>query len=241
FQAAPAYPAGTSPQDLAVGDFNTDGHPDMAVANDYYGSNGTVSVLLGSAGGGFQPAVSYAAGGSPRGLAVGDFDGNGVSDLVVTNFIGSNGKVSVLLGKGDGTFQPAKSYAAGPSPISVVVADFTGDGVLDLAVTNYNYVGPGIVSILRGTGTGRFLAPVSYAAGVAPWFLAAGDFDGDGDQDLAVTNAVSAGTVSVLLNNGNGSFQAPVSYSAGTNSWGVTAADFDGDGALDLAVTNWAP
>src|SRR5438132_377175 len=127
------------PQSLAVGDFNGDGRPDLAVANN--GST-NVSVLLGNGDGTFQNAFGYGAGTGPGSVAVGDFNGDGKPDLAVAN-IGSlrdnytDGNVSVLLGNGDGTFRSAVDYGAGSVPRSVTVGDFNGDGKLDLAVANF--------------------------------------------------------------------------------------------------------
>jgi hypothetical protein len=113
----------------------------------------------------------------------------------------------------------------------VAVGDFNGDGIPDLAVANGS-----AVSVLLGNGDGTFQAPVSYAAGIGPIFVAAGDFNGDGKLDLAV--AISGG-VRVLLGNGDGTFQTtPISYVAGRTPQAVAVADFNGDGAADLAVAN---
>src|SRR5262249_59883305 len=97
---------------------------------------GSVSVLLVNGDGTFQAGGNFAVGASPSSVAVGDFNGDGILDLAVTN-AGSN-DVSVLLGNGDGTFQAARSFAAGMTPFKVVVGDFNGDGILDLAVVSHS-------------------------------------------------------------------------------------------------------
>src|SRR5262249_48274808 len=99
-----------------IADFNGDGIPDLAVANEGTGpnyTNGGLSVLFGNGDGTFQPATPYAAGGRPLSVVVGDFNRDGVPDLAVTNYL-PPGTVSALRGNGDGTFQPAVQYAAGP-------------------------------------------------------------------------------------------------------------------------------
>jgi hypothetical protein len=143
-------------------------------------------------------------------VAVGDFNGDGLLDLAVAN-VGTN-SVSVLRGNGDGSFQAARSFAAGSSPRSVAVADFNGDGLLDLVVA-----GAGGVRVLLGNGDGTFQTTnFSYVAGDNPWSVAVGDVNGDGWPDLAVANA-SSNDVSILLNDGawTGPHRGPGGAAAG--------------------------
>jgi hypothetical protein len=140
---------------VAIGDFNGDGLPDVAVANagDYSGNNGNVSVLLGNGDGTFQAADSLSVGRQPVSVAVGDFNRDGIPDLAVANLL--DGTVSVLLGNGDGSFQLPRSVSAGNRPYSVAVGDFNGDGIPDLAVVNDTFLS-GTVSVLLGNGDGSF-------------------------------------------------------------------------------------
>src|SRR5215472_13460607 len=131
FEPAVNYPVGTYPQSVAVGDFDGDGIQDLAVAN---GPSNNVSVLLGNGDGTFEAAQDFEAGSLPVYIAVGDFNGDDVQDLAVANQgtppkYEDQGDVSVLLGNGDGSFQPALDFDAGFSPHSVRVDDFNGDGV----------------------------------------------------------------------------------------------------------------
>ncbi len=116
------------------------------------------------------------------------------------------GTVSILLGNGDGTFQPPASYTVGDSPVAIAAGDFGGDGRLDLAVANSD---SGNVSVLMGNGDGTFRPAVDYPVGYDPTEIVAGDFTGDGRIDLAVAFKCSifAGELSVLLNNGDGTFR----------------------------------
>jgi hypothetical protein len=139
-----AVPPGSYPASVAVGDFNGDGRPDLAVANfGFFPDQGTVSVLLGNGDGSFQTARNFAVGIFPLSVAVGDFNGDGMQDLAVANSNSNN--ASVLLGNGDGTFQGAQNFAVGSYPASVAVGDFNGDAWADLAVANS---GSSTVSVL---------------------------------------------------------------------------------------------
>ena len=143
FLAPLAFDTGSSPWSVAVGDFNGDGKPDLAVANEGdlgVGDYGNVSILLGNGDGTFQSAHNIVAGKNPVSIVVGDFNGDGRLDIAVANN-GINiqggwlpGNVSVLLGNGDGTFQDHVDYPTGSGPVSVATGDFNGDGKLDLAV-----------------------------------------------------------------------------------------------------------
>ncbi len=235
FHTAVNYGVGSMPDWVTVGDFNHDGKLDLAVANECGNdptcqSGGTVGVLLGNGDGTFQTMVSYKTGANSASVAVGDFNGDGKPDLVVTNYGSAN--VSVLLGNGDGTFQTAVNYRVGSVPTSVAVGDFNGDGKLDLAVTNES---SNDVSVLLGNGDGTFQAAVNYAAGSGAYWVSAGDLRGNGKLDLVVAN-LAGDNVSVLLGNGDGTFQAAVNYGMGNEPESVALADFNGDGKPDLAV-----
>src|SRR5205814_10347926 len=147
-QAAVNYAVGSFPHSVTVGDFDGDGKPDLATANE---NSANASVLLTNGDGTFQAAVNYAAGTNPFSVAAGDFNSDGKSDLAVVT-VGNS--VNLLLGKGDGTFQMPVSYAAGLFPDSIAVGDFNGDGKPDVATTNANGndISSNTVSVLLNQG-----------------------------------------------------------------------------------------
>jgi len=231
------FPAGIQPLSIALGDFNKDGHLDLAVANDV---SNDVSVLLGNGSGGFTGAHGspVTVGTNPFSVTVGDFNGDGNPDLATANL--ASGNVTVLLGNGFGEFFPASGspFATGQNPISVAVGDFNGDGRPDLATAN---MGSNTVSVLLGNGSGGFTAASGSPIGVGnqPYLVAVADFNGDGHPDLAVPNNGS-NNITVLLGNGTGGFAAASGspFAVGSGPSSVAVVDIDGDSYPDLAVTN---
>ncbi len=173
-------------------------------------------------------------------IAIADFNGDGRLDLAVANQgapgVPSTGRtISILLGKGDGTFTAAQSPATGNGPTSIAVADFNGDGFADLAVTNF---GDNTISLLLGNGDGTFRAASTASTGAGPYGIATGDFNSDGSADLIVTNS-TANTITVLLSNGDGTFTAAASAPAtGVGPQGIVVGDFNADGKADVATAN---
>jgi uncharacterized protein (DUF2141 family) len=204
FQPAAEYPVGGLSTFVAVADFNGDGAPDLAVANAETNS-------------------------APTSIAIGDFNGDGTPDLAVASQGRPeqrvHGSLSVLLGAGDGSFQPAVTYGMGDYH-SIVAADFNGDGKLDLAAADYYQQ---VVAVMLGNGDGTFQPAVNSDEGQAVRWLAVGDFNGDGVLDLA-TN-----TGWILTGQGNGSFTRTASFALPPHCDSVLVADFNGDGYQDLA------
>ena len=223
----------SAPNDLAVGDFNGDGIPDLVAPDS---ATGVVAVFLGKGDGTFAAAVNYSTGpGSrPLAVAVGDLNGDGKQDLAVA--LGNKAAVAILMGKGDGTFAAASTVVTAAAslyyPVALVIADLNHDGRLDIATGN-NSVG---ASVLLGNGDGSFQPYKPLGSSKGPTWIAAGDFNNDGIPDLAATTA--AGTVDISLGNGDGSFRTftPIAMGNGTSPESVVAADLDGDGNLDLVV-----
>ena len=205
--------------EVAVADLNGDGKQDLLVANLY----NNIAVLLGNGDGTFQPAVVYDPGGFDASSVIArDVNGDGKPDLLITNWFVNNqnfkadGVVGVLLGNGDGTFQPAVTYdSGGQSPSSIAAADVNKDGKPDLVVANCSFSGGsdncspgnGAVGVLLGHGDGTFQPAATYSSGGAgAQSVAIADVNGDGKRDLLVANLCtsscpdSSGDVGVLLN-----------------------------------------
>ena len=182
-----------------------------------------------------MPASSVNVGAQPQQLLAADFNGDGKADLVVANR--ASGNVSILLSNGDGTFTTKSTPSAGSGAASIAAGDFNEDGKLDLAVANSGSMGAGGIGILLGNGDGTFTLGPSSNTGSGPVSIVAGDFNGDGHLDIAVSNQ-NDGTVTILLGAGDGSFSAGNTLTVGPSPQAVVAGDFNEDGHLDLAVSN---
>jgi hypothetical protein len=184
-------------------------------------------------GGAFVNSSNPATGTTPQSIAYGDFNRDGITDLVTAN-AGSN-NVSVFLGAANGTFAAAVNYPAGSGASSVVVADFNLDGALDLVVTDQS---TNTLSVLTGNGDGTFNAALTVTTVTNPSAVAVADVNGDGLPDVVVTSATSD-EIAVQLNTGaTGLFAAPVTTAIGGLPVALTVADFNGDGLTDVAVVN---
>ena len=240
FSAAPGSPIKLGPRDpvsLVTADLNGDGRPDLAVAN--YTSK-DVSVLLGDGAGGFSaaPGSPVRVAGHPLSVTAADLNGDGKVDLVIPAY---KNVISILLGDGLGRFAAASGspIAVGSDPSSAI-ADFNRDGKPDLAVADSKKI-----SILPGTGDGRFGAARTVLAATGPdrGFLGVADFNRDGKPDLAVTRVASDDVgiqVRVLLGNGTGGFRRAGSPIAVVyNEAAGAVADLNGDHKSDLAVSSF--
>ena len=230
---------GAFPVSVVTSDFNGDDLDDFAVAQSI---SDTVSILLGEIGGTFSTGTYLTTGKRPASIKADDFNNDGADDLVVAcagNHNKDEGSISIFIGIGDGTFGSAVPYCKDKRHFSVATNDFNGDGNSDLVTTIYGTDSEiDSVYVLLGNGDGTFNDHVPYEVGHGPNSVTSGDFDLDGEYDLAVTNTFSA-NVSILSGNGDGTFAAQDTFPAGLNPKGITCNDFDGNGSYDLAVTNY--
>jgi CSLREA domain-containing protein len=240
--AVPGNPLG-SPQDVAIGDYNDDGHPDLATA--IYDRN-AVSVLLNDGHGSFPSSPIEIPlepqGYGPVALLAGDFNDRGGQDLAVVNSLSS--KIAILLDFDGMRFASTRYVPVGVLPSAVAGTDLNGDGSVDLIVTNE---ADNNLSVLWNDGQGIFTSDAAgLPVGHDPLDVVVGDFNGDQQMDLAVadfgTNPKGSdlGDVRVLLRDVNGSFlPAQTACQVGFGPAALVAADLNGDHHLDLAVANF--
>jgi hypothetical protein len=182
---------------FVIGDFNGDGNVDLAVMGQPT-SQYVLDVFLGNGDGTFQPALSL-PGFNANDLVAADVNGDGKLDLIgaSSGYYGAKqGTVSVALGNGDGTFQPAQTYAGVPTPYPAIIGDFNGDGKPDL-VQGDQY---GLIGVLLGNGDGTFQPFFWTAAETSASALAAGDFNGDGRLDLVTSSGIYGDNLAVTMN-----------------------------------------
>jgi len=239
FAAAVQYRVGMSPEQVTIADFNGDGSPDLVVPNYSWGQPGAVKVLLNHGDGTFGAPASYLVGVDPISVAVADFNHDGKLDLAVTNNAEQNASTfSVLLGNGDGTFQPHQDYSSGGYAAgSIATADLNRDGKPDLVIANNSgVVNYDNVAVLLGNGDGTFETPATYPVpGNYPGSLVIADLDGDGNQDVAATGNFSA--VLVYRGTATGTLRPALQYSA-PFAHSIAAGDLNGDGNLDIAASD---
>jgi hypothetical protein len=239
FQPVVTYPTGSysAPSDVAVGDINYDGKPDIITANY---NNSTVGLFINNGNGTFQPIVTYPAGANcnPNSLVATDVNGDGKTDIVTGNYFGE--AAGVLLNDGYGSFQPIVLYATstGDHTYNIAVADINSDGKSDIIAANLNN---NAVGVMLGNGNGTFQSMATHVIGPNQYgySVAVADMTGDTKPDLIVVNG-SSNAAEVLPGNGNGTFELFRSFYTGSNSAPnvVAVADLNGDNKLDIVTGN---
>ncbi len=232
FATAVAYPVGHSPFQVALGDLNGDGIPDLAVTNN--GDN-TVSILYGVKGGTFVAGPTLSTGTQPYGIVIGDFNYDGKNDIAVTCY--STSQLYIFTNTGNDTFGSPGVYTTDSNPAGLVIGDFNRDGKIDIVTGNTT---ANDVSFFAGIGDGTFQPGVISPSLNFPVSIAAGDINGDGIPDI-VGVAPNYDEVVVTLGHGDGTFgtiSQRLPFAAGQQPWAVALDDFNNDGKLDMAVAN---
>ncbi|MGO4884948.1 MAG: FG-GAP-like repeat-containing protein [Bryobacteraceae bacterium] len=235
--SATGTPLGSASDVVTFADFTNSFIPGTAFAAN---PSPQPQISVGTITGGAAHLNTYAVPAGAATVAAADFNKDGIMDLAVvyTGALTASGQtaggVAILLGNGDGTFQSAVSYPAGPNALHTAIADLNGDGKLDLAVA----ADSGSVTVLLGNGDGTFKpgATITTGLGYGPAAVIAADFNGDGKLDLATSN--EDGSISILTGNGDGTFKTPQNFAAGRDCAYLASADLNKDGKLDIVATN---
>ncbi len=227
---------GRASQIIAVGDFTGDNALSAAWI-DPSPSNPPLAVYLGTPSFLYRGNNNYTVGSGAGQVLSADFNRDGKIDLAVAyGYSGVSAGVAIFLNKGDGTFASPVNYSAGTFPYSMAALDVNHDGIVDLAVTDFQAT-PGKVNVFLGKGDGTFGPATGFATDVGAESVTIADFNNDGNPDLAVTTVRN--TVSILLGNGSGGFAAPVNFATGQAPRYIAAGDFNKDGKLDLVTSNF--
>lgn len=209
-------------ESLAVGDFNGDSRSDVAVISR---SNSRIGIMLAAADGSLPTPTWLTSTADLHSITTGDMNRDNRLDLVV----GGGNRVTTHLGNGDGTFGAARTVAAPFIPHSLALADFSGDGFLDIATANN---GNGS-TVLMNDGTGQFTTSIALAGATNARAVTAGDFNRDGRQDIALANR-DTHDIWIYTNLGSNSFSVPAKIAGHRDAETLVTGDVNRDGVIDL-------
>ena len=232
FPSKSTFSVGDAPYPVITGDFNKDGHLDLATANV---ESNDISVLIGNGNGTFMEKINYGPANQPKALSTADFNGDGTLDLVAGNNLGNT--ISVFLNNPGtpGIFKEGALYQAGNGIHGSVALDFNGDSYIDFATVQMADVN---VSVIFGNGDGSFRTAPYYPVGKYPVATAKGDFNMDNVLDLAIANEYS-NDIYIFLGNNNGTFRkGKENYNSGIGPKSIASADVNGDNKIDLVTAN---
>lgn len=243
FSPAGNYGTGTYPFAVSISDFNDDGKPDLVTANSV---SNNISIIKNTSTAGaisFDTKLDFSTGPDPKRIAIGDLNGDGKPDIVVTNMNAGNAStISVfrnMSSNGDMTFAPKADYPSGNGSIGISIADMNGDGKPDIIVTSGN---SGFFSIFINTTSSTssisFAAKQDYTLLTHPDNIATADLDKDGKPDLIISN-FSNSSISIFRNTSAGgilSLAGRIDYTVGSNPTFVSTGDIDGDGNSSLHI-----
>lgn len=229
------FTLGQDVQDLNLADFNGDGILDLASVFSADDGTSTASIVLGNGDGTFANESSLLVGGQPRSLAVGDFNGDNIDDLIVADDGPSNESIKVFFGVGNGSFLPSVEYPLPNGARKLDAADLNNDESLDLIVGDGSF-NDGSVSIFLNDGNGNFFAGPSYSFD-SYFGFEVGDWDRDGTPDFIVNGE---GALQVFRGLGDGSFLHFGSFLGAPHVSDMVIGDINGDELIDLAVTEQA-
>jgi hypothetical protein len=252
FAATRNYRVGRNPAAVAIGDLNGDRKPDLAVVNS---EGPSVSVLMNRGDGSFRAARNSATGSEhdkPSAVAIGNLTGDRKPDVAIAGFYKGLGDltgdhkpelvttnsnantVSLLVNKGNGTFEPKRDFRAGRNPTAVAIGDLNADGKPDVAAVN-NW--SNTISVLANRGGGSFAPKRDFPTARGPDAVTIADLNGDRRPDLANLD-LGRNSISILVNRRDGSFERRLNYAAGGEPASLAQGDLNGDGKVDLATTH---
>lgn len=239
FGTAVRYPGGGT-ANIAVGDFNEDGHPDIAGANMMFEAQ-SVNVLFGTGTGSFGAPLVIPIAHVPMAIVVTDFNVDGHADIATAGDVpdAGTGVIEVFLGSGAGSFTSSITSVSALA-VDLKAADFDGDGASDLAVADFS---ARTVSVFLGNRAGGFGPPTVITLPRGPFYLAVGDFNGDGHPDMAAATldfTSAASSLEVSLNDGSAVFGPPMSTPLDQGVSALAAGDVNGDHRLDLVTVGGA-